>query len=41
MPVRFPVSLHERLKTWSADNGFPIAAVVRGLVERFLDEQRG
>jgi hypothetical protein len=39
MPVRFPERQYERLKAWSESHGFPMAVVVRGLVERFLDEQ--
>ncbi len=39
VPVRFPEPQYERLKEWCAANGFPMAVVVRGLVERFLDEQ--
>ncbi len=39
LPVRFPETLYERLKAWSEEHGFPMAVVVRGLVERFLDEQ--
>jgi hypothetical protein len=38
-PVRLPPELHERLRRWSSDHGFSMASVVRGLVERFLDEQ--
>ena len=40
-PVRLPPELHERLRRWSSDHGFSMASVVRGLVERFLDEQTG
>jgi hypothetical protein len=39
LPVRLPPELHERLREWSADQGFSMAAVVRGLVERFLEGQ--
>jgi len=39
MPVRFPKPLYQRLKEWSETNNFPMAVVIRGLVERFLDEQ--
>jgi hypothetical protein len=39
LPVRLSPELHERLRTWSSANGFSMAGVVRGLVERFLDEQ--
>jgi hypothetical protein len=41
LPVRLPPDLHERLRGWSGANGFSMASVVRGLVERFLDEQEG
>lgn len=37
--VRLPMDLHERLRRWATSNGFSMAAVARGLVERFLDEQ--
>lgn len=40
LPVRFPAKTHEQLKAWSEQHGFPMAAVVRGLVERFLDSQQ-
>jgi hypothetical protein len=39
LPVRLPPELHERLRRWSTDAGFSMASVVRGLIERFLDEQ--
>ncbi len=39
VPVRFPEPLYERLKAWCSEHGFPMAAVIRGLVERFLDER--
>ena len=39
LPVRLPPELHERLRGWSAEQGFSMAAVVRGLVERFLEDQ--
>jgi hypothetical protein len=41
LPVRLPPELHERLRAWSAEQGFSMAGVVRGLVERFLDQQVG
>jgi predicted DNA-binding protein len=41
LPVRLPPELHERLRRWSTGQGFSMAGVVRGLVERFLDEQEG
>jgi hypothetical protein len=37
--IRFPTEQHERLRTWCAEHGFTMAAVVRGLVDRFLDSQ--
>jgi len=37
--VRLPTEGHARLRDWCAENGFTMAAVVRGLVERFLDDQ--
>jgi hypothetical protein len=39
VPVRLPAELHARLRTWSAEHGFSMATVVRGLVARFLDGQ--
>jgi hypothetical protein len=39
VPVRFPEAQHQRLKDWCASNGFSMVVVVRGLVERFLDDQ--
>jgi hypothetical protein len=41
LPVRLPPELHERLRAWSTAQGFSMAGVVRGLVERFLDERSG
>jgi hypothetical protein len=41
LPVRLPPELHERLRAWSTEQGFSMAGVVRGLVERFLDQQVG
>jgi hypothetical protein len=40
MPVRFPEQQYERLKAWCEEHEFPMAVVVRGVVERFLDEQQ-
>jgi hypothetical protein len=37
--VRLPEHLHARFRKWSIEHGFSMAAVARGLVERFLDEQ--
>ena len=39
IPVRLSEPQHRLLKDWCAENGFPMAVVVRGLVERFLEEQ--
>jgi hypothetical protein len=37
--IRFPMEQHDRLRAWCNDHGFSLAAVVRGLVERFLEDQ--
>jgi hypothetical protein len=37
--VRLPADLHDRFRSWSTTNGFSMAAVARGLIERFLDDQ--
>jgi len=39
IPVRLSESQHALLKDWCAENGFSMAVVVRGLVERFLEDQ--
>ena len=39
--IRLNADRHAQLRTWCAEHGFTMAAVVRGLVERFLDEQAG
>ncbi len=39
VPVRFPEPQYRRLKEWCSEHGFSMAVVVRGLVERFLDDQ--
>jgi hypothetical protein len=39
VPVRLSRSQHDRLKEWCAEHNFAMAVVVRGLVERFLEEQ--
>ena len=39
--VRLPAGLHARFRRWATAHGFSMAGVVRGLVERFLDEQEG
>ncbi len=37
IPVRLSEAQHQRLKQWCAEHGFPMAVVVRGLIDRFLD----
>jgi hypothetical protein len=37
--IRLPAEQHERLRTWCTEHNFTMAAVVRGLIERFLDAQ--
>lgn len=37
--VRLPTESHAQLRAWCSEHGFTMAAVIRGLVERFLDEQ--
>ena len=39
VPVRFSSDSHQRLRAWCGENGFPMAAVVRGLVDQFLDSR--
>ena len=39
LPVRLPADQLERLRSWCADHGFSMAVVIRGLVDRFLDDQ--
>ena len=39
LPVRLPADQLERLRSWCTDHGFSMAVVIRGLVERFLDDQ--
>lgn len=36
--IRLPAERHAELRTWCGEHGFTMAAVVRGLVERFLEE---
>jgi hypothetical protein len=38
--IRLPADRHAELRQWCSDHGFTMAAVVRGLVDRFIDEQR-
>lgn len=37
--IRLPAERHNQLRTWCSEHGFTMASVVRGLVERFLEEQ--
>ncbi|WP_163511292.1 hypothetical protein [Fodinicola acaciae] len=37
--VRLPTDQHSRLRVWCGEHNFTMAAVVRGLIERFLDDQ--
>ncbi len=37
--IRLPPELHDRLRRWSTAHGFSMAAVARGLIERFLVER--
>ena len=39
VPTRLSVEQYERLKQWCQANDFTMAVVLRGLIERFLDEQ--
>lgn len=39
LPVRLPEEQHRRLKEWCEEHGFSMAVVIRGLVERFLEDQ--
>jgi hypothetical protein len=39
--IRLPAASHARLRTWCGEHDFTMAAVVRGLVERFLEQQTG
>ncbi len=38
--IRLPAERHATLRTWCTEHGFTMAAVVRGLVERFLEDQQ-
>jgi hypothetical protein len=38
--IRLPADRHLELRTWCTDHGFTMAAVVRGLIERFLEQQQ-
>jgi hypothetical protein len=37
--LRLPADRHAELRGWCTDHGFTMAAVIRGLVERFLEQQ--
>jgi hypothetical protein len=37
--VRLPQDLHAQLRDWCGEHGFSMAAVIRGLVERFLSNE--
>jgi hypothetical protein len=37
--VRLPVEQHTRLREWCDQHGFAMATVIRGLVDRFLEQQ--
>lgn len=39
VPIRLNGDLYDRLRAWCQEHDFPMAVVVRGLVERFLDGQ--
>jgi hypothetical protein len=39
VPTRLSVEQYDRLKQWCQANDFTMAVVLRGLVERFLEEQ--
>jgi hypothetical protein len=39
--IRLPAERHAQLRAWCAEHEFTMAAVVRGLVERFLEQQSG
>lgn len=36
--IRLPTERHAELRQWCADHGFTMAAVVRGLIDRFVEE---
>jgi hypothetical protein len=40
VPVRLPTELHGQLKAWCEEHGYSMAAVVRGLLQRFLESER-
>lgn len=38
VPVRLSETQHRRLKGWCGEHDFPMSVVIRGLVDRFLDD---
>ena len=38
--IRLPTERHAELRAWCGEHGFTMAAVVRGLIERFLEQQQ-
>jgi hypothetical protein len=38
--IRLPADRHAELRDWCAEHGFTMAAVVRGLIERFLEQRQ-
>jgi hypothetical protein len=39
VPIRLPTEQHAALRDWCTEHGFTMATVVRGLVERFLEDR--
>jgi hypothetical protein len=39
--IRLTADRHAELRDWCLAHGFTMAAVVRGLIDRFLDEETG
>jgi len=39
VPIRLPTEQHSLLRDWCQEHNFTMATVVRGLVERFLEER--
>ena len=37
--IRLPAERHAQLRAWCTEHEFTMAAVVRGLIERFLEQQ--
>ena len=38
--IRLPTERHAELRTWCTEHNFTMASVVRGLIERFLEDQQ-